>query len=49
MKRALVRRDGDVVGAPAVGGLPEDEDERVAQLGVAAVMAMQLPEGPPVA
>ena len=33
--------DGEVAGAVAVSGLSEDEDERIAQLGVEAVIAMQ--------
>ena len=32
-----VRHDGRVVGAVAVSGLPEDDDERIALLGAAAI------------
>jgi glc operon protein GlcG len=41
--------DGEVVGAVALSGLSEDEDERIAQLGVEAVMARHLQAAPPVA
>jgi glc operon protein GlcG len=33
--------DGKIAGAVAVSGLSEDEDERIARLGVEAVIAMQ--------
>ncbi|MFT4432936.1 heme-binding protein [Caballeronia sp. 15715] len=33
--------DGMVAGAVAVSGLSEDDDERIAQLGVDAVIALQ--------
>ena len=32
-----VLADGVVVGAVAVSGLPEDEDERIARIGLAAI------------
>jgi glc operon protein GlcG len=40
---------GEVVGAVAVSGLSEHEDERIAQLGVEAITARHLQAAPPVA
>ena len=45
----LIVMDGEVVGAVAVSGLSEDEDERIARLGVEAVMARHLQAALPVA